>query len=69
MTVHRVPGTVYIGEVLERIFDRGIVIDGWAHIKLTETPVANSHLSAEVDSSANQSGRKPDPAWRPGHVA
>jgi len=51
MTVERVPGSSSLIDILDRILDKGIVVDGWPRISLDGIDVISDHARVVVASS------------------
>jgi gas vesicle structural protein len=51
MPVERVPGSSSLIDVLDRVLDKGIVVDGWARISLDGIDVISENARVVVVSS------------------
>ena len=51
MAVERVPGNFSLVDVLDRILEKGIVVDGWARISLDGIDVVSENARVVVVSS------------------
>jgi gas vesicle structural protein len=51
MPIERVPGTSSLIDILDRILDKGIVVDGWPRISLDGIDVMSNHARVVVVSS------------------
>jgi hypothetical protein len=51
MPVERIPGSSSLIDVLDRILDKGIIVDGWARISLDGIDVVSDHARVIVASS------------------